>query len=224
MTRALRALMNRYAMPAFERQLVLADLLGPDHEWTLSVAQGTASFGPGRTWGIQLLGTKSDESDTWLWAWANEDGRVPARLLAAARKCRQVGRRRNVEELERPELQLGHIDAHTLALAATGIAELGAYYRFPYEGGALFAGVDASVLPPDAVDLERMRRVVDEILTRLDVDPALSFRNYAELRGARVDAARDRLVARWPDGRSLELDIETAPRPRTAEAGAPAAP
>ena len=63
---------------AFDRQLLLADLIG-DRPWTYDLQSGTLTFGDRFAWHAEILGNESEEGGTLLWAWANE----AARRLAA---------------------------------------------------------------------------------------------------------------------------------------------
>lgn len=226
MTAAFRQLLNRHAMLAFERQLALMDLLGDDHDWKLSLREGAASFGPGRTYPVQLLGSRSDATNTWRWAWANDDAPVPPALLKAAKAVRQVGKKRMVPELIEQELPLDvltELDGHTLALVATAAADLPAYYRFPYEGGALFAALEAPDVVLGEADPERVARVIREVISRMEIDHRIAFDTYVSTRGAKLSGDKSRVVARWPDGRELTATFDADARlvevrPRSSDA------
>lgn len=215
MTSAFRQLLNRFAMIAFERQLVLMDRLGPEHEVELSIRRARAGFGAGREYGVQLLGTRAAATDTWLWAWANEAAPVPAEALAAVKKVKQVGKKRLAPELVEAEFPLEPVDldAHTLALVATSIAELPAYYRFPYEGGALFAALEIpgfELPPPDA---RRIARVIEEVTNRIALEPRIAVETYLRERGATVRGERSRVQARFADGQELTAEFDEQGRP-----------
>lgn len=202
MTDAFRALLNRLAMPAFERQLALRERLGDDPDWHLKVGEGRAQF-DGRAYPIQLLGTRADHDDTWRWAWDGAASAVPEALLEASKKVKKVGKKRLCPELAEsgfPLEPLG-IDAHALALVATGLAELPAYFRFPYSGGALFAALDVPMELP-VPSPERLDEIVRGVTSRLDVDARTAVESYLRGRGIDVDASRAELTARWPDGAS----------------------
>jgi hypothetical protein len=196
-------------MIGFERQLAVIDRLGDDPEWTLSVREGTATF-DGKPYRIQLLGTRSSDSNTWLWAWANEAGGVPSTALEAARKVRNVGRKRSIGELAVESLPLDNFDfdAHTLALIATSVAELPAYFRFPYEGGALFAALESPDLTLGPPRIPRLARVITEATSRFDIDHRTALTAYVEARGGRVTGDRRSPRAVWPDGQALNVQFD----------------
>lgn len=216
MTPAFRPLLNRFAMPAFERQMVLADMLGDDFDWDLDLKGGTVSFGPGRNWGLQLLGTRSDETDTWRWAWATKGAPVPASALKAAKAVKAMGRKRSVPELLEEEYppDAVDLDAHMLSMVATGIAELPVYFRFPYSGGALFAGLEIPDFQLPAPDPQRLAFVIREVCDRMDLDQRVAIEGYLGGRGAKLSGDKDRLLAAWPDGAQLEVTFDEERRLR----------
>ena len=209
MTPPFRQLLNRFAMATFERQLVLLDRLGDDHDWDLSLKQGKVRFTGQNEWGLQLLGTRADEDDTWRWAWATKSTPVAKEALEAVKKVRQVGRKRQVPELIEEEYPLDAVDldAHTVAIAATGIAELPCYYRFPYPGGALFAALvtDDIVLGP--AEPRRIAHVIREVTSRIGVEPRTAIETYLMDRGAKVERERLRVVGRWGNA-ALEVGFD----------------
>ena len=102
-----------------------------NHAWHFDLPTGTLSFGNQYRWQTQLLGTESEASNTWLWAWGNTESNIPAHLLVTSLALKAYGEQHAIPELTTPQLPLDQIDGHTLC-------EANAYYRCPYEGGALF--------------------------------------------------------------------------------------
>lgn len=202
MTAPFRQLLNRYAMLGFERELLLVEQLGDDPEWSLSLEDGTATIG-GRTYGVQLLGTRADETNSWRWAWADKGAPVPAKVLEAAKKVKATGRKRECPELLEAELPfdaLEELDPHQLSLVATGIAELPAYYRFPYAGGALFAALEIPDFRLPPASARRIAHVVREVVSRMDLDDRIAFDGYMVARGAKLAKRGEQFRASFADG------------------------
>src|SRR4051812_15603287 len=63
-------LVERYGGIAIDKQFDFADLIG-DNNWNVDMKQGSISFGENLTFPMQVLGTISHASQSWLWAWAN---------------------------------------------------------------------------------------------------------------------------------------------------------
>ena len=59
-------LLGRYAALAFNKQSDLYEVIG-DNAWNVDMAAGVISFGPGLVFSVQILGSFSHMSETWLW-------------------------------------------------------------------------------------------------------------------------------------------------------------
>src|SRR5258707_74309 len=130
-------LFDQHGALAYEKQRHLADVVG-DRSWRFDLSTGLLTFDDLRL-PIQMLGTVSESSDTWLWAWANLASNIPNRLLEACTALQAIGRELKVLELTEPELYVERYSrGHLLAMVATGLLEGAAYYRGPYDGGAAF--------------------------------------------------------------------------------------
>lgn len=122
---------------AFDRQLLLAELIG-DLPWAYDLQTGTLSFGDRFAWQAEVLGTESEETGTWLWAWANEASNIPPDQQAASLKLRVLGEEHGIAVFTEPMVPLDHVDGHAFASIVVGEGLGKAYYRGPYEGGAAF--------------------------------------------------------------------------------------
>ena len=85
-----------------------------------------------------------------------------------------------------------------------------AYFRFPYEGGALFAALEMPDLRLPAPRVQTIGHVVTEAVGRFDIDHQTAFTAYVEARGGRVTGDRNTPVARWPDGQTLGATFDSA--------------
>lgn len=178
MTRIEHLLLNS-AVVAFDKQHHLADLVG-DAEWRFDLSTGLLSFGDRYRWQTQLVGTESDSSGTWLWAWANSASRIPAPLLVAGLVLKVFGERHGIPELTEPELSLDSVDGHTLALLASSLCEANAYYRCPHDGGALYVLIMDNSFPKSTTPpLQRVDTVFPQAITALGLpDHRLAFTSY----------------------------------------------
>ena len=65
----------------------------------------------------------------------------------AALTLRMLGEAKGFPELVEPEHPLDDINGHTLALIGSGICRADAFYRCPYEGGALYVLIKDDSFP-----------------------------------------------------------------------------
>lgn len=133
----LSSLLSKYAGVAHARQLAFADFLGKSN-WQVDIERGSASFGPGKAFPIQLIGSEARNDNSWLWAWANPQPFIPASVLRTGNQLREMGKRYAIRELTDPGFPLKGVTGHSLAMVASGYHGKAAYYRGPYDGGALY--------------------------------------------------------------------------------------
>ncbi len=133
----LTAYLEKYALASLEKQEKLAGLIG-EHTVNVDYDSGTIRFNGGHEFPIQVLGTESDNTLTWLWAWADEQTEIPAKLLKSSLQLKAWGEKNGVREFTMPSADLEKADGRVISLIASGVLEAGCFYRDGYEGGALF--------------------------------------------------------------------------------------
>ncbi|MBI2898769.1 MAG: hypothetical protein HYY17_01150 [Planctomycetes bacterium] len=152
--------------------------------------------GPRRQMTVQLLGSESEESNTWLWAWANDCVSVPERVRSLAIAIRQWGEKHQVDALVRPHLALGRFGGRHIAAAATVLSKGDGYYRAPYEGGAAYVVVQAPELRSPSVPSVRIPRIFVETLSKDPIaDPRRALAGYLRSFGWDVRSSPERIEA-----------------------------
>ncbi|WP_020471392.1 DUF6882 domain-containing protein [Zavarzinella formosa] len=178
-------------------QMFLA-ILARASNWRFDFASGQLSFDNQYRWHSQVLGTESFESNTWLWAWANEASNIPASLVGSAHVMRMLGEVQGFPELTEPEVSLDRIDGHTIAMIASSVCQANAYYRCPYEGGALYVLIMDDNFPKDPTPpLARLATVFPQAISSLDIpDHRLALTGYLDYHGLAYEQIGDRVVAK----------------------------
>jgi len=134
----LTELFLEHVAASLDKQFYLMDLLGK-HRWVFDMDEGKIIFNDSLSFSAQILGTESEVSNTWLWGWANEASGIPQELLEAVLEVKELGNREQIPEFTAAQLPLNEeINGHNLAIITSGIYQANAYYRGPYEGGAVF--------------------------------------------------------------------------------------
>jgi hypothetical protein len=195
------------------KQLALTDYLG-ERGWEVDIHSGTIDFGEKGTFPIQVLGSESEIDWTWLWAWANDElaGRVPDRTLDAARRVRDYGQQHDIPELVAAELDLDEVDGHTLALLCSALCDADAYYRVPYADGAGFFLIHDTPLRPAPTPAARIKTIISETLALWPIEPRPMIEAYLKQEGFTCARAKNRLRARAPDGRQVDVTLDSRGR------------
>ena len=198
---ALLLLLAEHGLSALEGQIAFGALIG-DRDWQFDQDTGVLSFDDSLRFPAQCLGSEADREKTWLWAWANPSIEEP--LTDLARRARDVGQQRGWDFLVQPELQLDRvIDGHLVALATRGLLGADAYYRCPYDGGALYLMVALGA------ETRADRPAVSEVIvSALSIHPALVSRDsielYVDQRGAAYTTNDEQVIVE--DGPTMTFD------------------
>ena len=192
------------AAPSFDKQLHLSELVG-EEDWHFDMtSRSLLSFGDRYAWRVQLLGTESEETQTWLWAWANEVSKIPPPLLQAALQLKAFGEEQQIPELATPMFPLEGIDGHFLAMIASGVCHANGYYRCPYDGGAAFLLIQDENFPKNTeTPLQRIASVFPQAIASIDIpNHRDALAGYLEHYGLVGEAEDDMLVVR-EDGEAV---------------------
>lgn len=208
-----------HAASSHARQMALADYLG-DRHWGLDARAGILRFGDDLRFRVQMLGTRADHNDSWMWSWANEESGLPSAVTALASALRQFGEEHGIEEFTEPFYVLREgLTGHMLAMACSGVAGGKCYYRAPYEGGALFMLLDdvpAHVTAPVAA--QRAVFVLNDLISHFEVDNRMLAINFLRQQAFSVDEAPGQVTAARPDGSALQIHFDSLGRIAWTEA------
>ena len=190
------------------RQLALTEYLG-SHEWELNTQQGQVNFGRKRQHTIQILGTENTTDNTWMWAWANTQSGVPEAVTQYSRHLHDHGGTEGIPELCKGRFRMEQLDGHAIALACSGLVGRLPYYRGSYEGGAVFFYVlDAPPQVAAPVDVARASRVIQQLIAGFDVQHERAVAAFLVSEGLYVEANEQGLLARWPHGDELRVELD----------------
>ncbi len=136
---AFEELFVRHGAASFDKALYQRAMLGKCG-WAFDLNSGVLAFRRPHEGVLQLrvqvLGSESEESRTWLWAWANPSA-IPPDLLTVVRELRAA--HAEVPELATPELPItDRVTPERIAMVACGIARAGCVFRAFYPRGALY--------------------------------------------------------------------------------------
>jgi hypothetical protein len=201
-------LFERYAAVSLEKQWLLSDIIG-DADWQMDLDKGIISFGTEFSFPVQVLGSESYISDTWLWAWANDNLDLSDDLLIAAKNLRELGISEHIYEFTNESVPLQQAQGHQIAMVAAGICESGCYYRGPYEGGAIFVLIDSSVLKEKTVtSAVRMAAVFSQLINLFSLDHLISFNAYLEYKKCKIEREDNIIRGELPNGEIIEGEFD----------------
>lgn len=205
-----QSLITTHAGSAYKRQLDFGDLLG-QHSWEVNLDLGVASFGDGLSFPLQVIGTESESSQTWLWGWANHASGIPGPLLKVSDQLRDLGERESIPELGTEEIPLGgNVSGFVYGLLATAIGNQSAHYRGAYPGGALFFTVDQVPFPEISDPTKYLMRCLETmtgIMSLIDLDAKAACKAFLTQEGFVVEETSEKLKATSKYG-TITLDSD----------------
>jgi hypothetical protein len=205
-------LLERYAAVGFEKQRALADLLGERH-WQVDISSGKMHFsGDGLSViesDIQLLGTESFQSNTWLWAWANTQSNLPPKVLQRALELQEIGIRQKIEALTNRSVDLEQRSGHEIALIASGLCDADAYYRGDYGTGALYCLLRLPQLRqrPQITALE-ISMVMSQLIAGVSLNHRQAFLHYLRAKSLRAEESPTTVRATLPDNTAVGASFD----------------
>jgi hypothetical protein len=184
---SIEELMEQFGAIGLEKQSYVADIVG-NNSWNFDMGSGTIKFGQDLTFPIQILGTISHSSQTWLWAWANDKSGIPQHLTEESRKMKEYGDKNGIQLLSDSKSPADIDDLHMLGCIASGIFQSSCYYIADYGQGAMLVTIKAE-------EFDKIKK--DNHLKTLTIFPQLTssfeinnhkkaFKNYLMLKGYSV--------------------------------------
>jgi len=210
----LNAYFERYALVSLEKQARLFSFLG-EHVLDIDLDAGTARFNDISV-PFQVLGTESENSLTWLWAWAEEQTELPDNLLVAARKMKAWGEKEGLTELTLPALDLDRADGTMLSLIASEVCNANGYYRDAYQGGTVFLLLQGIALDDQLVfDRAGLIRQLSDLASRYDFNHRRALLAYLNAKGIAASVTDDAIGAELASGERLIAEFAPDGRVRT---------
>src|SRR5208283_456958 len=115
----LNAYLEKYGLLSLEKQDKLAFLIG-EHIQQLDLDEGKIRF-DSLEFPFQVLGTESDNTVTWLWAWAEDQEEIPVNLIAASLELRNWGSSAGIPEFSISSVDLNKADGFLFSLIASEV-------------------------------------------------------------------------------------------------------
>lgn len=116
------------------RQLKFGEYLN-GRNWNLDLKVGIVKFGEDLVFPIQVLGSFSELSGTWMWSWENPGASGwNKKILKGVKKLKKLG-----DIFESETFELGEeLTGHHIAMVCSHLLGDVPYYRGPYQHGAIF--------------------------------------------------------------------------------------
>jgi hypothetical protein len=194
-----------------------------EYSWEFRMDDGLVAFSfedgrPPIACSVQLLGTVSDQSRTWLWAWANVESDIPASLLRGAEKVREAGSANGLHVFSEKQMPLRHERlGEEIAIICSGYLECYTYFVCPYECEAVYISIEKrpSEQPLASRDVMLALKVIREGVSAFEFNHRKAVLSY--LRRPIIEKS-DEMV--WTIGsQSIRVEFDDRDRIKCIETG-----
>lgn len=151
-------------------QLQMVERVIRNKKYKVDINRGIISFGL-KKYKIQVLGTESNETNSWLWGWANDV--FPDHSLKVAKAIREKGKELNLEALYTEKFEITEqFNGNTISILSCELAdEEVCFYPIPTGKGTLYVLILG--LPDDVygeIDYGVFIEVILSVVKNLYVD------------------------------------------------------
>ena len=196
-------LIERYSGIAFDKQIDLGEVIG-NNRWNVDMAQETISFGQGLTFPIQVLGTISHSSQTWLWAWANTKSGLSQNIIQQSLLLKKYGEDHQIDLLKNDTFDFTKDELHTMGMIASGMFNSSGYYIADYGQGAMVVTIKSDIVDKARTDdYLRVLNVFPQVISQFEMNHRNAFKSYLTLKGYKLTETENSIVG-TKNGKSIK--------------------
>lgn len=202
---------EQFALISLEKQDKLALLIG-EHTYGLDLDAGKIRFNDNLEISFQVLGTESDNTLIWLWAWADEQTEeLPVDLLQASHELRDWGLRKGIQKFTLPSVDLHKADGHVLSMIACELCNASCSFRDAYEGGAAFLLLfDKRIDAQPSFDLSRLSRSFMDLISRHKFNHRKTLLSYLRIKRLPLAETGPTITCELDSGERLSAEFDDA--------------
>ncbi len=194
-----KVVFSKYGALALDKQENLSDLIG-ETKGDLDIEKGVVTFGDIEL-PVQILGFYSQDLNQWSWAWDNEDifGKD---LIKSALEIKEIGDKFNLPEFNAPVISLSFETCHTIAMTATSLLKMDAYYAVSEDGLDIFVAIKSDLIKEND-SLLKFRNTFYNFQKNFKIYPKIAFESYTKLKGYGFKPHDDFAVAKIGESRII---------------------
>lgn len=176
--------LEKFGALALEKQRNLYNVTG-GLSWNVDMNKEEITFGDNLTFPMQVLGSFSHSSETWLWLWENKAGGYAESVMQQALLLKKYGEENNIELLSVGKFDAVQNDLHLIGMIATEMFNLSGYYLGNYGQGTMVVTIkDDAIDNSESEELSRILTVFPELISTFEIqNHKNAFTNYLSQKG-----------------------------------------
>lgn len=199
-------LFDNFAPLSIDKQRDFADLT-EGIPWSFNLEKGIIMF-EDYTFPMQVYGSFSKSSGTWLWAWGNQHLLQTPDIIANSLLLKQLGERFDISHLTVSQYDSNENELYDLGLIACGMFGQDGYFLADYGQGIMLLTVtfsDEIKEEFEEIGIEREVTVIGEFLEQYEVSNQVdALEAYLRLKGYKVTISDKEILAE-ADGKFMKI-------------------
>jgi hypothetical protein len=189
-----KELTEKYVPFAMEKQLFFGGIVGKMN-WNVNLDAGEISFDDNLFFPMQILGTFSHSSETWLWGWANNGSNIPENLLEQSNKLKEYGDSHKIDFLADNQFKIERDNMHYFGLIALGVFNADGYYLGNYGDGTLCLTISSKEIGKKFPnDHHSIFTVFPQLISQYEINHKEAFVNYLTQKGYKIGKTEDEII------------------------------
>jgi len=176
--------LEKFGAIALEKQRNLYDVTG-GLSWNVDMNKEEITFGDDLTFPMQVLGSFSHSSETWLWIWENKAGGYAESVMKQALLLKQYGEKNNIDLLTVGKFDAVENDLHLIGIIAVEMFNGSGYYLGNYGQGTMVVTIKSDIIDQvESEELARILTVFPELISTFEIqNHKNAFTNYLSQKG-----------------------------------------
>lgn len=188
--------LEQFGAAALEKQRNLYEITG-DLSWNVDMDKEEITFGEHLTFPMQVLGSFSHSSETWLWIWDNKAGGYAESVMKQALLLKQYGEQNNIDLLTVGKFDAVENDLHLIGMIAVEMFNGSGYYLGNYGQGTMVLSIKSDLM--DRVESEEFSRILTilpDLFSTFEIqNHKNAFTNYLTQKGYKLTSNGNEIKA-----------------------------
>ena len=161
---------------------------------------------------IQVLGTFSHSSETWLWAWANSKSGLSDNITQQAQQLKKYGEENKIDLLRNSQFDATKNDLHLIGLIASGMFNSSGYYIADYGQGSMVVTIKSDRVDKIQKDNHlRILTVFPQLISQFDMNHYFALTNYLIYKGYSISKKGTNITA-TKNGNTITAEFDEQSR------------
>ncbi|MEO8237991.1 MAG: DUF6882 domain-containing protein [Flavobacterium sp.] len=188
--------LEKFGANALDKQRNLFGII-EERSWNVDMDKEEISFGEEITFPIQVLGSFSHSSETWLWIWNNKAGGYSESIMKQALLLKKYGEENEIDLLKIGKFDATNNDLHLIGMIASEMFNSSGYYLADYGQGIMILTIKSNIIDQFKSDeYIRIQTVIPELISSFEMNHKIALTNYLISKGYEINSEPNKLTGK----------------------------